>query len=164
MRNLLPLCVLSLTAILSPHAIESYHQVCPILPCLLASYITSFDFSYLELALNGHLDVETRENLSQSHAASKSLLFTINDLLDLTRLESGHETSFNEPFDLPSVVREATLVYRNEAARRGLYFNVDISACPQTVIGDARKIRTVVANLTANARTSRRLLFASDVR
>lgn len=31
--------------------------------------------------MNGPLDMETRENLSHSHAASKSLLFTINDLL-----------------------------------------------------------------------------------
>jgi hypothetical protein len=38
-------------------------------------------FSYLELAMNGPLDKETRENLSMSHAASKNLLFTINDLL-----------------------------------------------------------------------------------
>jgi hypothetical protein len=57
--------------------------------------------SCLELALNGKLDIETRENLSKSHVASKvctvsvsffaqggadsanfqSLLFTINDLL-----------------------------------------------------------------------------------
>ena len=46
------------------------------------------------------------------------------------------------------------MVYRNEAARRGLKFDVDISRCPKTVVGDARKIRTVVANLTANARKS----------
>ena len=38
-------------------------------------------YSYLEMALNGPLDLETRENLSRSHSASKSLLFTINDLL-----------------------------------------------------------------------------------
>lgn len=37
--------------------------------------------SYLELALNGPLDGETRDNLNMSHAASKNLLFTINDLL-----------------------------------------------------------------------------------
>ncbi|CAL1713504.1 unnamed protein product [Somion occarium] len=107
--------------------------------------------NYLELALNGHLDGETRENLSQSHAASKSLLFTINDLLDLTRLESGNETSFNEPFNLRQAIDEATMLYRNEAARRGLGFDLDLSQCPKTVVGDAKKIRTVVANLTANA-------------
>ncbi|OCH91099.1 hypothetical protein OBBRIDRAFT_812319 [Obba rivulosa] len=107
--------------------------------------------NYLELAMNGPLDVETRENLSQSHAASKSLLFTINDLLDLTRLESGNETSFNEVFNLHKTIEEATLLYRNEASRRGLAFKLDVKSSPKMVIGDARKIHTVVANLTANA-------------
>ncbi|KAH8077263.1 hypothetical protein BXZ70DRAFT_962911 [Cristinia sonorae] len=107
--------------------------------------------NYLELALNGQLDGETRENLSQSHAASKSLLFTINDLLDLTRLESGNETSFNEPFNLRQAVEDAVHLYRNESSRRGLEFEVDMVNCPKFVIGDAKKIRTLVANLTANA-------------
>ncbi|KAM5540919.1 hypothetical protein V8D89_005563 [Ganoderma adspersum] len=107
--------------------------------------------NYLELALNGPLDNETRENLSHSHAASKSLLFTINDLLDLTRLESGNEIAFNEPFDLHQAIDEATHLYRNEAWRRGLKFNIDLQHCPRQVVGDCKKIRTVVANLTANA-------------
>lgn len=126
--------------------------------------------SYLELAMNGPLDSDTRENLSHSHAASKSLLFTINDLLvsfqsitalqtnsdmgsqDLTRLESGNETSFNEPFDLCQAIEDATQLYRNEASRRGLAFELDLKNSPRQVVGDSRKVRTVVANLTANAR------------
>ncbi|EJU03328.1 hypothetical protein DACRYDRAFT_65545 [Dacryopinax primogenitus] len=107
--------------------------------------------NYLELALNGQLDSETRENLKLTHTASKSLLFTINDLLDLTRLESGNETSFSEPFDLPLVIQEAVQLYRIEAERRKLQFTIDTSESPKIVVGDARKIRTVVANLTANA-------------
>lgn len=71
---------------------------------------------------------------------------------DLTRLESGNETSFNEPFDLMQAIEDATHLYRNEAHRRGLQFMLDLKHCPRQVIGDARKIRTVVANLTANAR------------
>ncbi|KZV68824.1 hypothetical protein PENSPDRAFT_686959 [Peniophora sp. CONT] len=105
----------------------------------------------LELALNGTLDLETRTNLSQSHAASKSLLFTINDLLDLTRLESGNETSFNEPFDLPGTIADATNLYKTEALRRGLKFELDTVGAPRIVVGDPSKIRTVVANLTANS-------------
>ncbi|EIN12484.1 hypothetical protein PUNSTDRAFT_118301 [Punctularia strigosozonata HHB-11173 SS5] len=107
--------------------------------------------NYLEMAMNGPLDTETRDNLSRSHAASKSLLFTINDLLDLTRLESGHETTFSEPLDLRSTILDATVLYKNEAARRNLSFTVDLTGCPKTVLGDAKKIKTVVANLTANA-------------
>jgi uncharacterized Zn-binding protein involved in type VI secretion len=74
-------------------------------------------------------------------------------LLDLTRLESGQDTSFNEPFDLHRVIEEATQIYRNEARRRNLRFVFDVSG-PSVVVGDSRKIRTVVANLTANARKS----------
>lgn len=47
---------------------------------------------------------------------------------------------------------QATAVYRDEAARRGLDFEVDVSKCPVTVVGDAKKICAVVTNLTANAR------------
>lgn len=102
------------------------------------------------------------------------MLFTINDLLvriadsnsrgtldqtyiksqDLTRLESGNETSFNEVFDLHRAIEDAIVLYRNEASRRGLTFGVDLSNSPRLVVGDSRKIRTVVANLTANARKS----------
>ncbi|KAF9068635.1 hypothetical protein BDP27DRAFT_1223986 [Rhodocollybia butyracea] len=107
--------------------------------------------NYLEMALNGPLDLETRDNLSRSHAASKNLLFTINDLLDLTRFESGNETSFNEPFDLAENIRDAISSYRNEAIRRQIAFELDLDHCPKTIVGDAKKIRTVVQNLTANA-------------
>ncbi|KAK0201594.1 hypothetical protein DFS33DRAFT_1348574 [Desarmillaria ectypa] len=107
--------------------------------------------NYLEMALNGPLDEETRDNLSQSHSASKNLLFTINDLLDLTRLESGNETSFNLLFNLPAAIEEAISPYRSEAQRQSIDFILDISESPKEVIGDARKIQTVVQNLTANA-------------
>ncbi|KAF8909011.1 hypothetical protein CPB84DRAFT_1813256 [Gymnopilus junonius] len=72
--------------------------------------------NYLEMALNGPLDGETRDNLSKSHAASK-----------------------------------ATYVYRKEAARRDIKFDLDLLGSPTIVVGDAKKIRTVVQNLTANA-------------
>ncbi|KAJ7134984.1 hypothetical protein C8R43DRAFT_894662 [Mycena crocata] len=107
--------------------------------------------NYLEMALNGPLDEETRDNLNRSHAASKSLLFTINDLLDLTRLESGNETSFNEPFDLQDAIDDATHLYRKEAHRRKIEFKIELEQSPKTVVGDSKKIKTILGNLVANA-------------
>lgn len=43
--------------------------------------LTSVTFSYLELALDGPIQGEVRDNLVRSHAASKSLIHVINDLL-----------------------------------------------------------------------------------
>jgi hypothetical protein len=44
---------------------------CPI----VSAGLTKVHVSCLELALNGKLDIETRENLSKSHAASKVIRF-----------------------------------------------------------------------------------------
>ncbi|KIK92491.1 hypothetical protein PAXRUDRAFT_34497 [Paxillus rubicundulus Ve08.2h10] len=106
--------------------------------------------NYLEMAMNGPLDAETRENLSRSHIASKNLLFSINDLLDLTRVESNN-VSVVEPFDLQSAIKECVRIYRNEAKRRGIEFILDVKDSPQGVVGDITRVKTVVANLTANA-------------
>ena len=78
--------------------------------------------------------------------------FPTRSAQDLTHLESGHETSFNEPFDLCKTIEGATNLYKQEALRRDLSFKVDLTNSPKMVVGDCNKIRTVVANLTANAR------------
>lgn len=70
---------------------------------------------------------------------------------DLTRLESGNETSFHEPFDLSQNIEQATLLYRREAIRRKIDFKLELDKCPRRVIGDSKKIRTVIQNLTANS-------------
>jgi signal transduction histidine kinase len=72
---------------------------------------------------------------------------------DLTRLESGQETSFKEPFNLKDAIEDATHLYRKEAQRRNITFKMELEQSPKTIVGDAKKIRTVVQNLTANSRT-----------
>ena len=106
----------------------------------------------LELALSGDIDQDTRSMLENSHQASRALLFHVHDLLDLTKIETGNETAFNDPFDLRIAVQDAIRLYENEAKRRDLDFRVIIDdSLPKSVIGDARKIKTVIANLIANS-------------
>jgi signal transduction histidine kinase len=78
-------------------------------------------------------------------------LFTINDLLDLTRLESGNETILKESFNIRIAIENATNVYKKEAQRKGLDFSLDLESGPMDVVGDMKKIQTVVQNLIANA-------------
>ncbi|KAG6895344.1 hypothetical protein C0992_001740, partial [Termitomyces sp. T32_za158] len=106
---------------------------------------------YYEMALNGPLDSDAQENSSHSYAASKSLLFTINDLLDLTCLESGWQTSSLEPFNLQETIDKATCLYQKEAKQQNLKFCLEIEDSPNAVVRDETKIQTVVQNLTANA-------------
>ena len=108
--------------------------------------------NYLEIALEGAIDQETRENLSKSHSASKSLIYVINDLLDLTKTEEGHNLIKDEVFDLPATVREATDSFTGDAKRKHIEFGVlQNSGVPQFVIGDQRRVRQAISNVTANA-------------
>ena len=108
--------------------------------------------NYLEIALEGHIDQETRENLSKSHSASKSLIYVINDLLDLTKAEEGHDLIKDEIFDLPATIKEASNQFEGDAKRKNLEYNTIIHpGPPRYVVGDQRRVRQVIANVTANA-------------
>lgn len=108
--------------------------------------------NYLEIALEGAIDPETRENLSRSHSASKSLIYVINDLLDLTKTEEGGNLIKDEVFDLPATVREATDSFTGDARRKHIeYAVVEHPGVPQFVVGDQRRVRQAISNVTANA-------------
>ncbi|RAL67236.1 hypothetical protein DID88_008007 [Monilinia fructigena] len=94
--------------------------------------------NYLEIALEGALDQDTRDNLAKSHSASKSLIYVINDLLDLTKTEEGMDLVKDEIFDLPAAIREATDLFNGDVKRKFVH-------------GDQRRVRQAVANITANA-------------
>ncbi len=108
--------------------------------------------NYLEIALEGSLDSETRENLTKSHSASKSLIYVINDLLDLTKAEEGAELVKGEIFDLQATLQEVASQFEGDAKRKGLAYNILIyPGVPTNVVGDQRKVRQAISNVTANA-------------
>ncbi|BGP13468.1 hypothetical protein JCM10213v2_001388 [Rhodosporidiobolus nylandii] len=109
--------------------------------------------NYLELALDGPIQGEVRDNLQRSHAASKSLIHVINDLLDLTRTERGNELYLTDPFDLRGTLEDSLAIHRDEAAHRGLSLDLveQPTGTPPTVVGDRAKIRQIVTNVVANA-------------
>ncbi|KAF2009525.1 hypothetical protein BU24DRAFT_358360 [Aaosphaeria arxii CBS 175.79] len=108
--------------------------------------------NYLEIALEGSLDNETRENLSRSHSASKSLIYVINDLLDLTKTEEGVPLIKGETFDLRATLKEATDMFQGDARRKNIAYDViEYPELPSHVIGDQRRVRQAISNITANA-------------
>lgn len=108
--------------------------------------------NYLEIALEGTLDNDTRESLTKSHSASKSLIYVINDLLDLTNTEKGHELIKDEKFDLSATFHEASDMMSGEAKRKNISYSVSAyPGIPPTVLGDQRRVRQVFSNLISNA-------------
>jgi anti-sigma regulatory factor (Ser/Thr protein kinase) len=98
------------------------------------------------------LDKDTREHLVKSYAASKSLIYVINDLLDLTRTEAGNDLFRHETFHLPSTIDESVEMFEHDPHRSKLELKVTIQPdFPTVVVGDQVKIRQVVSNVIANA-------------
>ncbi|KAJ5110562.1 hypothetical protein N7532_001097 [Penicillium argentinense] len=108
--------------------------------------------NYLEIALEGTIDAETRESLTKSHSASKSLIYVINDLLDLTNTEKGQELIKDEKFNLETTFREAAEMFADEAKRKNISYTVTVQpGIPNIVLGDQRRVRQVFSNIISNA-------------
>ncbi|KAJ5478834.1 hypothetical protein N7530_004343 [Penicillium desertorum] len=107
--------------------------------------------NYLEIVLDGPLDQETRDHISRSHSASKSLVYIINDLLDLTNAENGQRLIKDEVFDLSETLTEATDIFWEEARQKHVDLQVVQHAALPPVLGDQRRVRQVITNLISNA-------------
>ncbi|KAJ5915778.1 hypothetical protein N7454_010919 [Penicillium verhagenii] len=107
--------------------------------------------NYLEIALDGSINQETRDNLSRSHSASKSLVYIINDLLDLTNAGNGQNLIKDEIFSLSETLCEATNIFWEEARQKHVNLQVVQHASLPAVLGDQRRVRQVITNLISNA-------------
>ncbi|KAJ5993590.1 hypothetical protein N7451_009314 [Penicillium sp. IBT 35674x] len=107
--------------------------------------------NYLEIALDGNINQETRDNISRSHSASKSLVYIINDLLDLTNAENGQNLIKDEVFSFSETLCEATDIFWEEARQKHVDLQVVQHAALPAVLGDQRRVRQVITNLISNA-------------
>ncbi|KAK6582324.1 hypothetical protein PZA11_004732 [Diplocarpon coronariae] len=108
--------------------------------------------NYLEMALENPLDASTRDNLNKAHKASRSLVYVIDDLLNLTRAEDGPINSPDEVFDLGVTVSDVITQFRKEAMRKSLDLTVSThQGIPEMVKGDASRLRQVLSNVVSNA-------------
>jgi signal transduction histidine kinase/CheY-like chemotaxis protein/HPt (histidine-containing phosphotransfer) domain-containing protein len=106
----------------------------------------------LDVVLESRLSVEQREELETAQRCAHSLLGLLNDILDLSKIESGKMTIENIPFALKSVVEETAKTHHIRAKQK----NIELSAVidPQvadTVYGDPMRLRQILANLIGNS-------------
>ena len=101
-----------------------------------------------ETALEG----EQREFLRILGNAGRNLLTLLDDLLDLSRVESGRMALAEERFDVVALARETVEVLMPEAQAKGLTLKMDFqSGAAPTRRGDCKRLRQVLLNLVGNA-------------
>ena len=100
----------------------------------------------------GNPDGETREYLEKIGDSARHLLTVINDILDMSRIESGHIELRNEPFSLRALLEQACGTARAQCAEKGLAFTCRaLNETGDAFIGDETRIREVLSNILSNA-------------
>ena len=98
------------------------------------------------------LSTEQREYLDTMRRSAESLLAIINEILDLSKAESGQLELIQEEFSPRAVAEEVVGLFSGSALAKHLDIAALIDpAIPARVRGDAQRLRQVLNNLTANA-------------
>jgi signal transduction histidine kinase len=80
------------------------------------------------------------------------LLTVINDILDLSKIESGRLEMESVELDMPALLREILDLHLPDAEKKGLSLSLEYDArCPRALRGDPTRIRQVFLNLVSNA-------------
>ncbi len=101
-----------------------------------------------------HLDERERveDCLEKIGLSSQHLLEIINDILDMSRIESGKITLSNEPFAMADFLHALMAVFRPQAERKRQKIELDFTGVRhETVRGDELRIRQVLLNILSNA-------------
>ncbi len=99
----------------------------------------------------GHLSPEDAEIVRTIRASSDVLLRVVDDVLDLSKIESNRVVLLSQPLELNSLLRDVSTLYRGMAEdyRNRLILNIPNSE--SWVLGDAVRLKQVFGNLVSNA-------------
>jgi signal transduction histidine kinase/ActR/RegA family two-component response regulator len=105
-----------------------------------------------DLILGTRLDADQREYATTVRDAGAGLLVIINEILDFSKVESGHLELEQVPFNPRRVLSDAETLYREGARTKGLTINAHVDTrVPVSVKGDPVRLQQVLANLIGNA-------------
>ena len=105
-----------------------------------------------EMILREDISDEIAENAINIQNASKMLLTTINDILDLSKLESGKMDIVPTQYEISSMFSDLVNLIWIRAHQKNLEFKVDIDPeIPSMLYGDEIRIKQVVTNILTNA-------------
>ncbi|MDR0878206.1 MAG: transporter substrate-binding domain-containing protein, partial [Treponema sp.] len=95
---------------------------------------------------------KTVESLKEISTASGHLLGLLNDILDMSKIESGKFTLVNEAFSLTAMMKEVADIITLRCREKQINFVTSYAEIPQAgVLGDKLRLKQVLINLLGNA-------------
>ena len=106
----------------------------------------------LQLAQATELTDEQKEYMDTAYQSGRKLLGIINDILDLTRVESGKFHLVLDEFDPTATLNAVVSLLATQKNRKDINFSSTIDKnIPSALVGDASRIRQILVNLIGNA-------------
>ncbi|WP_321495464.1 two-component regulator propeller domain-containing protein [uncultured Desulfobacter sp.] len=107
---------------------------------------------YSEMIEKQSLDDSTLGYISTIRSAGATLLTLLNDILDLSKAESGKFTVEYAPFNLDRLFEEIRQIFFITAKNKGLAFHIEKSmTLPAVIVLDKTRLRQVLMNIVGNA-------------
>lgn len=107
---------------------------------------------YTNLLQKKELDQESRLYVSTVQQSGETLLTLVNDILDISKIESGMVHLEDIPFSLEKLLHSVSAMLRQKAEEKGLSLKVSISPeTPDLLLGDATRLTQILVNLLGNA-------------
>lgn len=104
------------------------------------------------MAHDSSLTPSQQEDLQTIHRSGDHLLSLINDVLDISKIESGHCTVEESGFDLIALLHSLQNMFAEPVSFKGLELCLEIAPeVPQFIVADAQKLRQILLNLLSNA-------------
>ena len=105
-----------------------------------------------ELLGGSDLTDQQRSFLVSIQMSGEALLHVVNDILDVSKIETGNLHIENEAFHLGSLMSSVDEMMRSQAVRKGLHYASSIAPeITADLIGDIHRLRQVLLNLVGNA-------------
>jgi PAS domain S-box-containing protein len=107
---------------------------------------------FTDLLAMSQLDVEQKGFVEHVKMAGENLLLLINDILDLSKIESGKLVIDAHPFNLKTTLKHVYDLLYVKAKEKGLDFNLFLDGdMPDMIVGDKGRINQIIMNLAGNA-------------
>ncbi len=101
---------------------------------------------------NQSIDPQTYDYLERISESAHHLLSLINDILDMSRIESGKLTLRKEEFSFRKMMEQINTMVMTQCAEKGLWYECRIlGAVSEYYIGDDMKLKQVLINILSNA-------------
>ena len=98
-----------------------------------------------------HQPEKLAEHLGKLESSGQLLLGIINDILDMSRIESGKTTLNVEKMSLPQQVSQLDSIIRQQASQRRQIFTINTLVQHENVLADPNRLNQVLLNILSNA-------------